>query len=738
MGAAEQVTNTSEMNSRLNPVPKLRKISRKLIENIIRKVLRLKSPALDIDDETDEEDDIEFDWRRPELAPYLPYVDKNKTTNGTLPRLDLDPSWVDCEHILRWLRICDEQHGDHCGGDSHQRTRPRWLVDVDQLCLVPAWGTVARYFALSYVWGRIDSFQATKSNLERLQQADALRSPEPRLPKTIQDAIFLVRRLGGRYLWVDQLCIPQDDEEVKSVELGAMAVIYRNAYATIVAAQGEHADEGLHGVQTVPRMLWSCGRREDHEWWYSLHLPDRRDLTLARPPKPKDPRSMDDREMMQRFGRVLLRTTWYSRGWTFQEQLFSPRKIYFHNDTVNWDCHCRSFHESQDVSPASPGLGLCPRTRTETETAFIDSATWPNFHRYARLVAIYNIRRLSREEDALDAFEGVLSSLSKVFPGSFLSGLPSLFFDAALLWQPYTPVVRRVASEEATTAAAVLPSWSWVGWQGNFNSESWRSGHDYLRSIDARGIYTYKPRLPPSPTPQCSWHTLPTVPWSHSATMQGERTPISSAWRLEAQRYATTDVELPSGWTRHRDWKGTVFFKHESDAEQEFTYPIPLSSSSSSRSSPSGMEPQAPARPRFLHGRTRRARLRFGESFQHRPTSHCTAVDLVDDQGAWAGVLRLNCAVLDFRDVQEYLAGETCELVELSAGEVQRSRKREEVSFDEWDRPGCPRTRGGVYEFYNVMWIEWVGAVAQRKAVGRVERRAWQRLAGEEVDVCIG
>jgi len=147
--------------------------------------------------------------------------------------------------------------------------------------------------------------------LEQLQQADALRFPELKLPKTIQDAIFLLRRLGGRRLWVDQLYILQDDEAVKSVKLGAIAAIYRNAYATIAAAQGEHVDKGLHGVQTVPRILWPCGRHEDHkafEWWHSLHLSPTAEI---------------------------------------------------------WRWH-------------------------------------------ARLVALYNIRRLSREEDALDVFEGVL------------------------------------------------------------------------------------------------------------------------------------------------------------------------------------------------------------------------------------------------------------------------------------------------------------------------------------------
>jgi len=71
-------TSTKLPNTPFHSIPKLRNIARRLIWDIIRKVIRLKNPALDIDDETDEEDDLEFDWRRLEVAPYLPCVDKKQ------------------------------------------------------------------------------------------------------------------------------------------------------------------------------------------------------------------------------------------------------------------------------------------------------------------------------------------------------------------------------------------------------------------------------------------------------------------------------------------------------------------------------------------------------------------------------------------------------------------------------------------------------------------------------------
>jgi hypothetical protein len=42
------------------------------------------------------------------------------------------------------------------------------------------------------------------------------------------------------------------------------------------------------------------------------------------------------------------------------------------------------------------------------------------------------------------------------------------------------------------------------------------------------------------------------------------------------------------------------------------------------------------------------------------------------------------------------------------------------------------------YEYYNVLWIEWDDGVAYRKAVGRVEKRVWESLSLESIDLVLG
>jgi len=69
----------------------------------------------------------------------------------------------------------------------------------------------------------------TKANLDEYMNA----IPVDKLGLTIQDAIETTRRLGFRYIWVDALCIVQDDAEQTACEIKQMSSIYKNATAVI-------------------------------------------------------------------------------------------------------------------------------------------------------------------------------------------------------------------------------------------------------------------------------------------------------------------------------------------------------------------------------------------------------------------------------------------------------------------------------------------------------------------------
>lgn len=68
------------------------------------------------------------------------------------------------------------------------------------------------------------------------------------MPKTIADTMALALELGEQYLWVDVLCIIQDDNKDKKEQIAQMDLIYAGALFTIIAAGGSNAQSGLPGL----------------------------------------------------------------------------------------------------------------------------------------------------------------------------------------------------------------------------------------------------------------------------------------------------------------------------------------------------------------------------------------------------------------------------------------------------------------------------------------------------------
>jgi hypothetical protein len=77
------------------------------------------------------------------------------------------------------------------------------------------------YAALSYCWGEKGSrqvFETTKATLKRHMTGIDLTD----LPPSLRDAVQVTESLGLRFLWVDALCIVQDDPVDKASEIGQM------------------------------------------------------------------------------------------------------------------------------------------------------------------------------------------------------------------------------------------------------------------------------------------------------------------------------------------------------------------------------------------------------------------------------------------------------------------------------------------------------------------------------------
>jgi hypothetical protein len=176
---------------------------------------------------------------------------------------------IDFGMIRNWLSICKITHGSQCDKAEIQVDQvedpatdiPHFrLIDVVDNCVIPA-PSGCQYVALSYVWGRIDPktiLRMLNDNKDLLDKPGALVRPEYRdkTPVTIRDAMQVVRELNFRYLWVDSLCIIQDDDGPSGSKMGAiskMDLVYGGAYLTIMAATGADANAGCPGLRPGTR-----------------------------------------------------------------------------------------------------------------------------------------------------------------------------------------------------------------------------------------------------------------------------------------------------------------------------------------------------------------------------------------------------------------------------------------------------------------------------------------------------
>jgi hypothetical protein len=126
------------------------------------------------------------------------------------------------------------------------------FIDVVQLSVVEL-RTVPRYVALSYVWGEAPTIRLTTISRAALFQPGGLKKAWRFLPRTIQDAMVLVRTLGLRYLWVDALCLIQNEPDDTARGVKVMDEIYERSWLTIIAASGHNANAGLPGVREGSR-----------------------------------------------------------------------------------------------------------------------------------------------------------------------------------------------------------------------------------------------------------------------------------------------------------------------------------------------------------------------------------------------------------------------------------------------------------------------------------------------------
>lgn len=327
-----------------------------------------------------------------------------------------------------WISACVCIHGATCTPTKYETARgfTLRLVDLRHRCIVTA-PEDCDYVALSYTWGdpkKSKHLTLTKDTLPWLQSEGALSDGNEDVPTTIKDTLYVTDLLHERYLWVDAICIQQDNEDDKKAQIPNMDKIYGCAKLTIVAGAGSNAWAGLPGVG--PRV-------NPRSFQQSFSTVKRLPLVTT----------------LESYHGWRGDSTWDSRGWTLQEKVLSRRLLIFGNEQIYWQCKTSQWYEDT----------ICENLDENviSETLALDNYVGGTpFTQYEGILMHLAHRNFGFCDDILNAFRGLENNLRETLSNEFHWGLPLSMFDAALRWyHPYHYPARRRKD---------FPSWSWAGW----------------------------------------------------------------------------------------------------------------------------------------------------------------------------------------------------------------------------------------------------------------------------------
>ncbi|KAJ3543652.1 hypothetical protein NM208_g3456 [Fusarium decemcellulare] len=308
--------------------------------------------------------------------------------------------------------------------------------------------TRGSYLALSYCWGDPKAKEEPQPLLLRKNSLLDLTA-EIRLgslDQSIQDAIFVTRRLGFRYLWIDALCIIQDSDADKSHELKHMATIYKNATITLAAGTAENASDGFLGsVPNKPETYLP-----EHKFSIPMENDEIGTVYLSHEPYvPKHP--LDQ------------------RGWTLQEYLLSSRMLIFSDYELLWQC---KEVELRSVTGGIRGLEYQQPIQHLPWTVFDDeiepyfgTQDLEKFYLWTTIVLQYTKRNLRYSTDRLRAITGISTELEALWRDSLIYGHWKKWFVPLLAW--YKPENAKVENR----CLARAPSWSWASVEGEIAYE---------------------------------------------------------------------------------------------------------------------------------------------------------------------------------------------------------------------------------------------------------------------------
>ncbi|KAM0707928.1 hypothetical protein Q7P35_004577 [Cladosporium inversicolor] len=319
-------------------------------------------------------------------------------------------------------------------------------------------GVPPSYVALSHCWGTSNHLQTTLDNLDGHTAGIEVSS----LSRTFRDAIAICQHLGESYLWIDSLCIVQDDHQGKAVEIEKMQSIYEGASLTISAMS---ARDGRGGCW-IPRERVFEIPVDDIQ---SAELIFRR--VLGTP--------LEHASFLTEFPDDILHSEYplATRKWALQERLLSQRLIHLTASELVWECQMNTSCECKILDDMNPGFSTHQRVREALRRPSEDRHEL--IFEWMKLLESYSRGELTRETDALPAIAGLANKFSHKNLGEYFAGMWFEEVPMTLCWFSRPPDEGVTDNERPLTYVA--PSWSWASVRGPLCFDAWDDfGTDYI------------------------------------------------------------------------------------------------------------------------------------------------------------------------------------------------------------------------------------------------------------------
>lgn len=367
-----------------------------------------------------------------------------------------------------WFVDCVKNHRPVCFSNISlgPPVLPLRVIDVSiqssqSVRLVETDNEKAHYACLSHCWGTQQLLRTTlrPDTLSLHKQAIEWES----LPKTFQEAIEVTRRFDIQYLWIDSLCIIQDDEKDWEIQSAQMADIYRKSVITLAASASSGSQEGLFrkaGFEYIDHTLSSTDVPEG-----LIKIRKRKSL----------PHNLEDHPLLD-------------RKWVFQERLLSTRYLHFGKNELIWEC-------MQQLTCECGGIGFDYRRRSTwlnpkfefhpTTLEFLNSVPRGIASRWETSVVDYSRMKCTFPNDIFPALAGVARAVGEITKWEYVAGLWKENLITDLVWRVSSPSQARRCEEWRA------PTFSWASIEPK--STGCSISYD-LMIIIGKGLEDHKPR----------------------------------------------------------------------------------------------------------------------------------------------------------------------------------------------------------------------------------------------------